>query len=446
MLKRAWSVALMFVALSVPLLARAGVVPAGTEFQVDTYTSQDQIGGAVCAAPDGSFVVVWNSGPIDPDIFAQRYASNGAKAGSEFQVNTYTPSDQYLPQICCDAAGDFVVVWQSHYQDGEFAGLFGQRFASSGAFLGTEFQVNTYTTGSQGAAQICCDAAGDFVVVWANFSEVGSQSEIVGQRFLSDGSFSGGEFHVNTYTPGYQSYPALCCDVSGDFVVVWESDGQDGNRFGVFGQRFASNGLLLGSEFQVNTYTTGQQIGPAICCDREGDFTVVWDSYPEGFNPSGPGGDVFGQRFASGGEPRGTEFQVNVYTTGRQNEFGGGAICCGPNGDFVVTWSSYGQDGDLDGIFARRFGHTGGASSEFQVNTYTSGDQFGARVACDAKGGFVVVWESAGQDGSSEGVSGQRFELLAQIPTPALSFAGIAAGVLALLGAGGAALRRRRRG
>lgn len=31
---------------------------------------------------------------------------------------------------------------------------------------------------------------------------------------------------------------------------------------------------------------------------------------------------------------------------------------------------------------------------EFQVNTYTTSDQFAARAAGDASGNFVVVWDS----------------------------------------------------
>ena len=49
----------------------------------------------------------------------------------------------------------------------------------------------------------------------------------------------GSEFQVNTYTGGYQEYPAKCRDAAGNFVVAWASDGQDGSDDGVFGQRFA---------------------------------------------------------------------------------------------------------------------------------------------------------------------------------------------------------------
>ena len=37
----------------------------------------------------------------------------------------------------------------------------------------------------------------------------------------------GSEFQVNTYTRGYQSFSSVAVDANRDFVVVWESDGQD---------------------------------------------------------------------------------------------------------------------------------------------------------------------------------------------------------------------------
>ena len=318
MLKPTRFAAIVGALLLLPVLARAGLMPAGTEFEVNTYTTLDQFDPSVCKAPDGSFVVVWQSDAgNDGDgygVFAQRYASSGAALGTEFQVNTYTTQNQTNPDVCCDAAGDFVVVWRSYGQDGDSAGVFGQRFASGGAFQGTEFQVNTYTLSYQGMAKVCCDAAGEFVVVWQSSYQDGNLEGIFAQRFASGGAFAGTEFQVNTYTANGQSFPAVCCDATGDFVVAWESYHQDGYSEGVFGQRFASSGAPRGTEFQVNTYTTQDQGDPALCCDKEGDFTVVWSS----FGQDGYDEGVFGQRFASGGVARGTEFQVNTYTTARQ--------------------------------------------------------------------------------------------------------------------------------
>ena len=91
-------------------------------------------------------------------------------------------------------------------------GIFGRRFDSAGGPEGTEFQVNTYTTyGLLHAAQRSrADDERDFVVVWsAAYAIDGSGSGVFGQRFASDGNFLGTEFQVNSYTRGYQLAPSV---------------------------------------------------------------------------------------------------------------------------------------------------------------------------------------------------------------------------------------------
>jgi len=70
--------------------------------------------------------------------------------------------------VAAAAGGDFAVSWLSYEQDGYHSGVFAQRFASSGARFGTELQVNTHTAGTEGFPGIDVAAAdnGDFLVVW----------------------------------------------------------------------------------------------------------------------------------------------------------------------------------------------------------------------------------------------------------------------------------------
>src|SRR5688500_10450888 len=90
----------------------------------------------------------------------------GHPLGPEFRVNTYTTSNQGSPSVAADSGGDFVVVWASEGQDGSGWGVFGQRYSSSGSPFGPEFQVNTYTTSDQTSPSVAADSAGNFVVVW----------------------------------------------------------------------------------------------------------------------------------------------------------------------------------------------------------------------------------------------------------------------------------------
>ena len=81
--------------------------------------------------------------------------------GTEFRANSFVAGNQFGGSLDLEANGDFVIVWSSP-QDSSQYGVFGQRYASSGARLGAEFLVNTLTTGSQRTPDVGADADGDF--------------------------------------------------------------------------------------------------------------------------------------------------------------------------------------------------------------------------------------------------------------------------------------------
>jgi hypothetical protein len=185
------------------------------------------------------------------------------------------------------------VVWGSLNQDGNGTGVFGQRYDSAGVPQGGEFRVNTYTTGPQSLGSVAADASGNFVVVWTSHSYVAYTGDVFGQRYDSAGVAQGGEFQVNSYTTGSQSDPSVASDTSGNFVVVWESGGQDFSTYGVFGQRYDSGGVPQGNEFPINTFTTSYQLSPSVSATGTDQFVVTWDSYGQDGSYFG----VFGQRF-----------------------------------------------------------------------------------------------------------------------------------------------------
>ena len=180
-------------------------------------------------------------------IQGQRYDSAGSAVGSEFQVNTYTTSSQEFPAVAAQADGDFVVVWQSIGSPGSdtsAASVQGQRYDSAGSAVGSQFQVNTYTTSSQAIPSVASEAEGDFVVVWHSGGSSGgdtSSFSIQGQRYDSAGSPVGSQFQVNTYTTSSQAVPSVAAEAEGDFVVAWQSGGSSGgdtSSWSIQGQRF----------------------------------------------------------------------------------------------------------------------------------------------------------------------------------------------------------------
>ena len=161
-------------------------------------------------------------------------ADAGARAapGSQIFVNTTTAGNQFFPVVAIGADEGFIVTWTSDAQDGDDSAIIGRRFDKTGAPLGGEFQVNVSTAGFQYLPAIASDPAGNFVVVWTSSPAYG-ESDVFGRRYDADGNALGGEFPVNTYTTGRQRLADVAMNADG-FMVVWASEGQDGDEDGVY--------------------------------------------------------------------------------------------------------------------------------------------------------------------------------------------------------------------
>ena len=378
------------------------------ELQVNTYTTSNQQSPAIAALSEGGFIITWQSAGQDGStngVYAQRYDAHGVAQGAEFQVNTYTTNAQQRPAVAALSEGGFVITWESNGQDGSGNGVYAQRYNAAGVAQGAEFQVNTYTTNAQSFPAIGALTEGGFVITWQSFVQDGSFNGIYAQRYDAHGVAQGAEFRVNTYTTNDQLYPAIGALSDGGFVITWGSGSQDGDSWGIYAQRYDANGVAQGAEFQVNTYTTGQQLNPSVSGLTGGGFVITWD------DASGQDGDIFGiyaQRYDANGVAQGAEFQVNTYTTSSQSAPAVGALS---EGGFIITWQSVGQDGSSNGIYAQRYDTNGVAQgAELQVNTYTINSQQSPAIGALTEGGFVITWESVGQDGDSTGIYAQRYD------------------------------------
>ncbi len=316
--------------------------------------------------------------------------SIGTASADDLQVNAYTTGDQRFPSVAVDAEGNAVVVWGSDGSSGTDASdtsVQARLYAADGSPLAGEFQVNTYTTGDQRFPAVARMATGEFIVVWSSDGSSGtdaSGSSIQGKRYAADGSPVGLEFQVNDFTTGGQGSPSVTVDADGDFVVAWlssDSPGDDTSGLSVQGRRFASSGLPAGGQFQVNTYTTFDQRSPEVAVADAGEFVVVWrarDSDPSGYIYY----SIHAQRYASDGSPAGPQFGVNSYTTASQFS---PSVSMDSAGNFVVVWSYY-------YLYGQRFAADGspiGDQLDVDDDSWPHGYP---SVAMNAGGEFVVVW------------------------------------------------------
>lgn len=385
-------------------------VALGNEFLVNTYTIEDQSIPSIAVLKDGGFVVSWSS--INQDgsgsgIYAQRYDVLGIAQGNEFLVNTFTTNDQSNPSIVALEDGGFVVSWESDDQDGDGTGIFGKRYDANGNILEwrkLDKLINTYTLGDQFSPNIATLKDGGYVIAWVSDAQDTSGSGIYAQRYDIDGLAQGSEFRVNTFTIDSQEDPSVTALTNGGFVITWSSREQDGSGFGIYAQRYDSNGVTQGSEFLINTHTNEHQWLPSIATLKKGGFVATWTS------SDGDGTDVYAKLYDDNGIALVDEFLVHTSATGNQ---GVQSIAAMEDGGFVVAWeSSKGIDGLLE-IYARRFDATGIAQgNQFLVHSDSKwiGNKVLPSVASLKNGGFVVSWTSDGEDGSETGIYGKLYD------------------------------------
>lgn len=375
------------------------------EWIANTTTVGNQQYPSVATAADGSSIVVWNNGSAAPHIMGQRYDPYGTPIGSPVQISQTLAEPYSEPDVAMAADGRFVVTWD-HNNDGNNWGIIARRFNADGTAPANEFIANTHTTGNQWYPAVAMSPDGRFVIAW---SDAGLGATYY-RRFEADGSSNMAQdtvspasqqvdvtanndyfafswtaadnngngvyarlqrhdpsnqqfspFQLNSYTSGQQQLSSIALANTNPLgtthlATTWQSQFQDGHGTGVFARYMSvasqnATGLTTGSEFQVNSYTTADQINPFVAIDYTGNFIVTWQSAGQDGSPN----SIYAQRFnARYGTPFGSEFKVNQYSADNQTF---PAIALAPNRHITAAWTTQGQDGNGVGVAATQFAY-----------------------------------------------------------------------------------------
>ncbi|MBX9742730.1 MAG: PT domain-containing protein, partial [Chthoniobacterales bacterium] len=188
------------------------------------------------------------------------------------------------------------------------------------------------------------------------------------------------EFQISTLTTGNNRSPTVAALSNGGYVVTWYNNAAPSQ---IYGRRYDSNGNAIGtSEFQISTLTTGSYLFPAVAAFSGGGYVVTWQ------NTASPA-QLYGRRYDGSGNAIGSaEFQISTLTTGSNWDSSVAALS---GGGFVVTWNN---DNGNRKIYGRRYDSSGNAigTSEFQISTLTTGNNYIPTVSALSDGGYVVTW------------------------------------------------------
>jgi hypothetical protein len=321
-----------------------------------------------------------------------------ATASSEVKINASTFAST-APVATSLADGGWLVTWSSALQDGDGLGIYQQRYNKNGTRVGVEERVNTFSQGDQVAPAVAGLADGGWVTVW-HHNQLLDGDEVYVQRHGSDGEPIGGEDVVTmSWTTGDQTKASVTSLTDGGWLVTWQGPGEEGGDGNIYQQRYDAEGDTVGSHQRVNFSTSGFQQDATVAALSGGGWVVGWETYGPGTAPETLYLDVY--------DLNGTRIAGDL-PLAQASEPGVIAMAGLGGGGFVVTYDTEGQDGSDRGIFYGMYGADGESIKGGTVNQTTTGAQIDAAVAALSDGGWVVAWTSS--DGDGTGIYQQRYD------------------------------------
>jgi hypothetical protein len=164
-------------------------------------------------------------------------------------------------------------------------------------------------------------------------------------------------------------------------------------HLGVFLHFVNKSGQPIGDPRRVNEDPSGSEqphlLFGGLAADGRGNVIAAFWRSPRS---SPEDRDVYVRRFSPDAQPLGPEIRVNSFLPGVQWN---PQVAAAPGGELLVVWQSAEQDGESDGIYGQFFSAAGvPAGPELRINQITLSAQRFPTVAADPHGNFVVTWQA----------------------------------------------------
>ncbi len=375
--------------------------------RVNTTVTGTQFQSSVAPLADGGYVIAWAyPGLPFSQWCAQRYDAAGNQVGGEAPcIGTGDLVD--TPVVAGLAGGGFAAAWVSTDPSG--TGIWTVQYRADGTAAGFASFVNTTQAGDQTDVAIAALTGGGYVITWR------SGSDVFARRYDASGAPLGPDVLINTYTDagGTRSMPAVAGLSDGGFVIAWMSQFQDAARsVGIYMQRFDAAGNRVGAETLVSmgNFTS---LNPAVAALGGGGFAITWESMtPEGTV-------IVARQFGPNGTPVGSQNTVKPITAPFATCFvpfptpcpaetqAQPAVAPLEDGGYVITWASEFRAGGTSAIYARRYDTNGAPAGSAQAVSTAPGSR--AAVSGIRGGGFVIAWDAWTDVTAQSDVYARRF-------------------------------------
>ena len=325
------------------------------------------------------------------------WSAAGEALNPESAASTVSAGNQSSPSIASAADGRSVIAWTDSGADGSGSGVYARRYLANGEPAGPVFALHTSTTGNQDQVRVAMQPNGLFAAVWRSDAD-GSSPRVHVRLYDAEGAPLSTEVRADPSSLFAAREPAIAADGQGRYTVVWTAFGVDADAFGIALQRLSSTGTLIGGATRINNFETGTQSRPRVACGQAGQCTVTWQSFGQDTDLNG----IYARRIAADGSYASDEFQVNEIGSRDQNS---PSIAMYPDGATLIAWTDFHLDGDGGSIAFRRYAANGTAlESPRLANLTIPGTQSAPAVAVDANNQWLFAWQAGTQDGDGTGI------------------------------------------
>ncbi len=293
----------------------------------------------VAVAPNGTAVLVWQDTAIPGEIRANHYTPNGGW-GTAVRISPETASSgsqgsAYAPHVGMDGNGNAIAAWQQ------------------------------------------LDSEANYVVLAARFAPADKWQEAQA---------------IDSGTAGYESWPDVAMDPSGNAVVVWYAD--DSQGAGIFASSYTPQGNWVGAT-RISTATdTGSARWPDVDIDGGGNAIAVW--VQADYEGDVWTDRVWSNRYTQGGgwgTPESFETTDSSYPEDPHVSMNAGGVA-------MAIWQRVETGGGRYTIWSAPYDPAHGWDPQEQVDVDRGGEDYGyyPQVAVDPFGDALAVWQGGSAD------------------------------------------------
>jgi hypothetical protein len=335
------------------------------------------------------------------------------------------------PRMATDGQGRWVAVWHIREPPSGESEIFVARSTDNGATWTAPAVLNN-NAGSDSRddlkALIATDGQGHWVVVWYSNEDLagtgGQDFDIRVSRSEDNGETWTDVASLNTTAATdtrNDTEPQIITDGLGHWLAVWHSNDPQNGSLGrdveIFVARSMDNGATWTAPQPVNTNAAtdvGDDVDPRIATDGRGHWVAVWASNENLGGVVDTEGDLLVARSADNGATWTSPEALNNNAAGDAGIDERPRLAADAQGAWVVVWESYedlGEDNetDRDILVARSAdnGLTWTPPAVLNTNaTNDADDDKIAEITTDGQGNWVTVWEREKDLGGNQGSEG----------------------------------------